>query len=152
MNSVVSCDFWSPRRRSFIFTCSSCLSSVQAVKHDLPLGSFTSLCLFIAGLQRQMRLSPLHLGSLGSLWRLVSTCILAPSAPAATAASIHFSVHSPQEPPLLWFNPDQVRFPTRGVGLAAMTGSLTVLLNSLFFYWPKSAQWGFMDYVHGEQT
>lgn len=99
---MVSGGFRSPWRKCFIL--SSCQTSTHTVKHDLPTGNFTGLCLFSTALQRQMRLSPL---CLGSLWHFRLHLCLGSSAPCA-AISIHFRFHSLQYFPRSHHYPDLI--------------------------------------------
>lgn len=105
-----------PMEEVFIFILSNCQTSMHTVKYDLPTGNFTGLSLFSAALQRQMTLSPLHLGSLrhfGLHLHLGSSC------------SLLCPVTSPQEPSLFW--------PFTTEGLVLLTAILMVALSSVFF-------------------
>lgn len=98
---------------------------MHTVKHGLPMGDFTGLCLFSAALQSQMRLSPLHLGS---LCILVSTYLLAS---LAAIVSIHLGVLSLHHFSRSHHNSDLIMSFHWGAGPVVTTLDFMVVLNSL---------------------
>lgn len=97
---------------------------MHTVKHGLPMGDFTGLCLFSAALQSQMRLSPLHLGS---LCILVSTYLLAS---LAAVVSINLGVLSLHHFSRSHHNSD-LMMSFHQAGPVVMTLDFMVVLNSL---------------------